>query len=1064
MNVLFRFDAPLVSRQLRDLGVLEAIRIRSEGYPQRHQFENILNRFNCLIPDAIRLELRQDSKDGGQEPSEDIHVQAKLTYSPRSLVRTLLTSYSNTDDSFRIGNTKAFMKNFTFEDLEKRKSSKCEEYATQIQCTYRRYRAEKTYRNLRNSAGLLSGSIRLYLRVKRRRDAAGVIQAGLRAWHCQCHWREWKLRVQASIAIQASFRVIFECRRVKEHKAAEAAVAAAAATAAATAVAAAAADVAAETTASNVAPSQKDSVEDEAVTGDGAEEIDMLSKVEPEELRKALYSLRRGMDMASACNVIGNLVNSEDLDIKNRTFASLCDVGGVELIITALLERPMDQPTRSSVSNALYQVIRQSGKPSAQEIAGWPNRIASAIACSSMLYELVSRLLSPIEAPDEELEAGLGTGLEILKRLAYFANAKTFAAAGGVKALERVLYRCCSAASGTNEAVLKICLQAIQCLDIIASMSVSGATTIAQNRETMKSITVCLYCMPLQTEITAAASRLLVSLLYPGYNRETTHKHYEKSNNEVGDTIKNPQSTMRGPDEYIAVHGHGYGYGHGNGHGYVYAISRAILRAGSVEAVVQASMLAPHNSNLFHYATLLLSHPAVLSVNETIAVIEDLTVSPMVMAVTALQRHGHGKGDDDEDDNHEDDNDDDCGTSLAHEHEQCHDAVHLTLALLQSYPASVTQFTNANGVDALIVNAQMNLSIGTSDHDAKLVHRFCRVLRKLSNARVWGTKGSEVLVIAIQLLQKFLEHEEIILSVLQIVVELQKEVQSLRGNLHGQLIQSLAIIASEHCYHHDIISTSAKICEMVCGKHENRPDVVVNALSIVRQVGHDKRRESITLLNLASLSPKYEYLMVDQGVIGMLSRCCQNIVEIESAFRCVSRLLVRNRSARIQYSQLDVIDIISSAVKAISNESPQEITKTSSKADALTRIKALSGIVDLIKAIVYADVCGKDVEAQLAEIALKLCPESEMHDEHVVHAFTRLVVLLVKKQRVFTQLMKVHKTSSVLLEALALHKRCKATIGIIIDAIGYASMLPDIWSDALTVNAMRNLAMVARGK
>lgn len=63
-NAPMAFDSGMIASQLRDIGVLEAIRIRSEGFPQRHTFTDLLHRFACLLPtrnQPVNVDARQQS-------------------------------------------------------------------------------------------------------------------------------------------------------------------------------------------------------------------------------------------------------------------------------------------------------------------------------------------------------------------------------------------------------------------------------------------------------------------------------------------------------------------------------------------------------------------------------------------------------------------------------------------------------------------------------------------------------------------------------------------------------------------------------------------------------------------------------------------------------------------------------------------------------------------------------------------------------------------------------------------------------------------------------------------
>ena len=49
------FDAKLVLDQLKYLGMLEIIKIRKQGYPVHHEYQDFLQRYHCLIPKSKKL-------------------------------------------------------------------------------------------------------------------------------------------------------------------------------------------------------------------------------------------------------------------------------------------------------------------------------------------------------------------------------------------------------------------------------------------------------------------------------------------------------------------------------------------------------------------------------------------------------------------------------------------------------------------------------------------------------------------------------------------------------------------------------------------------------------------------------------------------------------------------------------------------------------------------------------------------------------------------------------------------------------------------------------------------
>ncbi|CEP01312.1 Myosin motor domain-containing protein [Plasmodiophora brassicae] len=139
-NAPMAFDSGMIASQLRDIGVLEAIRIRSEGFPQRHTFTDLLHRFACLLPtrnQPVNVDARQQivallDHLGIEFPS--VHVQ--------------------------LGRTKVFFKSHVYERLEFLVGCAFAESATRIQATFRRFRAQRLYGRKRQSALFLQARLR----------------------------------------------------------------------------------------------------------------------------------------------------------------------------------------------------------------------------------------------------------------------------------------------------------------------------------------------------------------------------------------------------------------------------------------------------------------------------------------------------------------------------------------------------------------------------------------------------------------------------------------------------------------------------------------------------------------------------------------------------------------------------------------------------------------------------------------------------------------------------------------------------------------------------------------
>ncbi|NWQ89731.1 MYO15 protein, partial [Burhinus bistriatus] len=145
------FDVEYVTCQLRHSGILEAIRIRKEGYPVRLPFQNFLARYGLL---AGRRHSFLEEREG--------------------CVAVLSHVVGNPSDLYQIGITKVFLKEKARQLLERRwnqrqswaivtlqRNFRCllrrrrlrvlQEKATIIQAHFRGYRARKCYRRLKTT-------------------------------------------------------------------------------------------------------------------------------------------------------------------------------------------------------------------------------------------------------------------------------------------------------------------------------------------------------------------------------------------------------------------------------------------------------------------------------------------------------------------------------------------------------------------------------------------------------------------------------------------------------------------------------------------------------------------------------------------------------------------------------------------------------------------------------------------------------------------------------------------------------------------------------------------------
>lgn len=181
------FNAGEVLRQLRYAGMMEAIRIRREGYAHREAHESFYNRFSILL----------DSKD--LEEGEGI----------AHLVTVLSKRLKVTDADWQIGHSKIFLRRELASKLEKLVSIRVH-CAARIVGRFGRFVAQRRASNLLTAWALL----RMHLiKEKRRNLAASKIQA---TYHMKKQQNVFKTFISAVIKVQSQARRLKAVKRVQK--------------------------------------------------------------------------------------------------------------------------------------------------------------------------------------------------------------------------------------------------------------------------------------------------------------------------------------------------------------------------------------------------------------------------------------------------------------------------------------------------------------------------------------------------------------------------------------------------------------------------------------------------------------------------------------------------------------------------------------------------------------------------------------------------------------------------------------------------------------------------------
>ena len=134
------FNGISVLRQLRCSGVLETIRIRSGGYPNRRPFKEFIQRYLVLAPHCNRK--------GG----------------PRNVIDNMCQLLNIDKSQYRLGITKIFLKDQIFHKLEGQRNKLFTQSSTIIQTFYRGFSERMEFWLIKESAELLQFRLREYLK------------------------------------------------------------------------------------------------------------------------------------------------------------------------------------------------------------------------------------------------------------------------------------------------------------------------------------------------------------------------------------------------------------------------------------------------------------------------------------------------------------------------------------------------------------------------------------------------------------------------------------------------------------------------------------------------------------------------------------------------------------------------------------------------------------------------------------------------------------------------------------------------------------------------------------
>lgn len=183
-NICDNFDRKRANQQIKYSGILAAIKVSRAGYPIRFK-KNIFSKRYSIIKNFENTEL-------------------------------LLKKIHN--KNYAVGNTKIFLKNDAYNDLESKRSLAIKEKVILIQNKYRSYIARKKYKYILSKIVRIQCEIRRYkakqyLQYLRKISASCVIQKYVRMWE-QCY--EYNKICKAILLIQKTYK-LYRVRKLNDN-------------------------------------------------------------------------------------------------------------------------------------------------------------------------------------------------------------------------------------------------------------------------------------------------------------------------------------------------------------------------------------------------------------------------------------------------------------------------------------------------------------------------------------------------------------------------------------------------------------------------------------------------------------------------------------------------------------------------------------------------------------------------------------------------------------------------------------------------------------------------------
>lgn len=141
------FDAALVMQQLKYSGVLEVVRIRREGYPQRCEFSDFYTDFEVLAREFVRA--------AGKSPDAATFTKAQL----KEIVSKIATKHLPASE-FQVGHERLFLRDGAYDFMKNALKKHFSDKASKIIGKYKAVITRRRYKAQRSAAVIVQSAIR----------------------------------------------------------------------------------------------------------------------------------------------------------------------------------------------------------------------------------------------------------------------------------------------------------------------------------------------------------------------------------------------------------------------------------------------------------------------------------------------------------------------------------------------------------------------------------------------------------------------------------------------------------------------------------------------------------------------------------------------------------------------------------------------------------------------------------------------------------------------------------------------------------------------------------------